>query len=261
MRTQRKPMPMGLWCVLALLGLLLAATACGNNVTSTGVSSPLGGVVNVPVSARVAAPTIAVPSQPGRFMFGSRDLRGATNAEFAQFAQDWARHQLQAKNTPSVLLARAVTYEEMPTLGLGCPPNFATIELPPVMVAILRGEFDFRGAGPGFRYSRAPVAGKERYVYYVFDVWSATPVVTMASEDGAAFKQALHDPTLSDRAEARLPTACAPQIQRDLHYGQPVPGMLPPTAVPPGSVPPTQPPMPPPVSTFGPVALTPAPKP
>ncbi|MDQ2806353.1 MAG: hypothetical protein M3Z04_05465 [Chloroflexota bacterium] len=261
MRTQNNPVPMGLWRGLALLGVLLAATACGSSVANTGVSSPQQGTLNVPVNMSVAAPTIAVPTQPGRFMFGSRDLRGASDAEFAQYAQDWARHQLQAKNTPSILLARAVTYEEMPTLGLGCPPNFATIELPPVMVAILRGEFDFRGAGPGFRHASAPVAGKERYVYYLFDVWSATPVVTMASDDGAVFRQALHDPTLPNRPEAQLPGACSPQIQRDLHYGQPVPGMPPPTAVPPGSVPTAAPSMPPPVGTWEPPALTPGVKP
>ncbi len=261
MRTQRNPVAMRLWRGLALLGVLLVATACGSSVASTGVSSPQGGTLNVPVNTSGAAPTIAVPSQPGRFMYGSRDLRGASDAEFAQYALDWARHRLRPLNTPSVLLARAVTYEQMPIVGLGCPPNFATIELPPVMVAILRGEFDFRGVGPGFRYARAPVAGKETYAYYVFDVWSAAPVVTISSADGSIFKQALHDPTLPDTLDDRLPTACAPQIQRDSHYGQPVPGMPPPTAVPPGSMPPTPPPMPPPVGTWEPAALTPGVKP
>ena len=145
----------------------------------------------------------------------------------------------------------------MPQLGLGCPPNFSMVNPPPVMVAILRGEFDFRGVGPGFRYAQAPVTGKEQYAYYVFDVWNALPVITMSSGDGALFRQALHDSTLPDKPEVRLPAACAPQ-----NLGFPRSEMpQPPTAQPGATRPPTQPPMPPPVATFGPVALTPAAKP
>jgi len=204
-----------------------------------------------------------VPRQPGQSRFDSRDLRGASDAEFAQYALEWARWQLQPLNTPSVLLARAVTAEEMPQLGLGCTPNFMTIEEPPVMAAIIRGEFDFRGAGPGFRDIK-PIAGKEWYVLYIFDVWSARPVVTIASEDGAAFKQALNDPTLPDNPGARLPTSCEPSVpmaQRHIHYGQFAPGIVTLTAPPAVSSPPTQPPMPPPVGTWEPAALTPAAKP
>ncbi len=260
---QRNPVPLRLWCGLLLVGVLLTASACGDNMASTGVSSPQQGTLNMPVNVRAAAPTIAVPSQPGRFMYGSPNLRGASDLEFAQFVQDFALKRLQAKNTPKILLARAVTAEEMPSLGLGCTPNFMTIEEPPVMAAILQGEFDFRGAGPGFRNIK-PVAGKAWYVYYLFDVWSARPVVTIASPDGAEFKQALHDPTLPDKPAARLPAVCAtsvPIAQRHVHYGQFAPGMVPPTAVLPGSMPPTQPPMPPPVATIAPPALVPGVKP
>ena len=260
MGTPRHAIPVG----LALLGLLLAASACGNNATSTGGSSPQSGTLNIPVNVSAAAPTIAVPSQPGRFMYGSRDLRGASDAEFAQYVQDFARHRLKAKNNVDVFLARAVTYEEMPQLGLGCTPNFMTVEEPPLMAAIIRGEFDFRDSGPGFRSIGASVAGEKWYVLYLFDVWSAQPLETIASADGAVVKQALHDPTLPDDPSVRLPMVCStpiPVAQRHLHYGQPAPGMPPPTAVPPGSVPPTQPPMPPPVGTWEPAALTPAAKP
>ncbi len=264
MRTQRNPVAMRRWRGAALLGLLLAATACGGSVASTGVSSPQGGVINVPVSASAAAPTIAVSTQPGRFMYGSADLRGATNAQFAQFAQDWTRHQLKAVNAPEVLLAQVVTPDQLPRMGLGCPPVFVTVEEPPLMVAILRGEFDFRRAAPGFGNIPAPIAGTDRYVMYVFDVWSGRPVVITTSEDGAEFKQALHDSSIPDKPAARLPVVCGtaiPTNQRHLHYGDFAPGMVPPTAVPPGSIPPTQPPMPPPVSTIVPVALTPGVKP
>jgi len=145
-----------------------------------------------------------VPRQPGQSRFDSHDLRGASDTELAQFALDWARHELRPLNMPSVLLARAVSYEEMPQLGLGCPPNFSMVNPPPVMVAILRGEFDFRGVGPGFRYAQAPVAGKEQYAYYVFDVWNALPVITMSSDDGAPFRQAhTHQPKSSARSEIR----------------------------------------------------------
>ncbi len=265
MKVQKGGISSGLWHIMALATILLGIAACGDSTTGTLSNSPQSVTIDPPSNSSVGSvPTISVPKQTGRFMYGSADLRGATNAEFAQFAQDWARHQLKAVNAPEVLLAQAVTPNELPRLGLGCPPVFVTVEEPPLMVAILRGEFDFRRAAPGFGNIPAPITGTDRYVMYVFDVWSGRPVVIITSENGAEFKQALHDSSIPDKPEARLPVVCGtaiPTNQRHLHYGDFAPGIATLTAVPPGSMPPTPPPMPPPVGTWEPAALTPGVKP
>jgi hypothetical protein len=224
----------------ALLGVLLAAVLVFA-VTIPGRSQqPSGG--NIPPSAlgQSQAPSIAetaiadVTQQPGsanRFRYGSPNLTGATKAEFAEFARDWARVRLQPKGVPELLLARSITYEEIPTLGLGCPPPITTIEEPPLMLAILKGEFDLTGAGPGFGRGDSPRLGEKQYVMLLFDVWAARPMVIISSETGDILKKALNDPNLPDMAQP-MPGVCAtpiPLIQRTMHYGEVAPGFPVPT--------------------------------
>lgn len=217
---------------LILLMGLLGISACGGNGVGTQSAGPQ------PTTTTLAVPTVgAVATIDVVARIGKSPLVGATDAKLGQFAQDWARQQLRAKGTPEVLLARSVTPAEMPGLGLGCAPNFITIEEPPLMAVILRGEFTFRGSGPGWGNIPPPVAGQKQYVLYIFDVWAGRPTITIASVDGAAMKQALHDSTLPDDPNAQLSTDCGePQIpmsQRHYHYGDSMPGMIAPTLSPP----------------------------
>lgn len=169
--------------------------------------------------------------QTRRFAYGSPNLVGATDPEFAEFVRDWASNRLKPKGIPEVLFARQVSYDEIPALGLGCPPNVPTVEQPPLMLAILRGDFDLRGAGPGFGRGNPHAAGAKNYVVYIFDVWAARPMVTITSETGDIVKKALKDPSLPD-LDQPLPAVCAtsmPLSQRTRHYGEVAPGLPVPT--------------------------------
>lgn len=222
MRTKKSLLPILLLGVALVAGVVTAISARGGASYSTRQTVLEAAA---PATAVVAPATSAQGTS--RFVYGSKNIVGASDAELTYFVRDWANHQLKPTGEPEVLFAKSVSYDEIPALGLGCPPNFGTIEEPPLMVAIVRGEFDYRGAAPGFEQLPRPIPGKKRYVMYIFDEWAGVPAAILTSEDGALVKKALNDPTLPDAPEGLMPSVCAtpvPISQRYLHYGQAAPG-------------------------------------
>lgn len=163
--------------------------------------------------------------QASSYNYGARNLIGATPQEISRFAQQYAEHNLKLRGgTAQVLLNRSVKRQDLATLGIGCLPSSSTIEDPPLVLVILKGEFDF-GSMPG-----SQVAGGAPYTYiaYVFDTWSAQPTFLLGSRNGAQFRTALNDPTLPEGGSDG-PLVCpteAPQTPI-LHYGDvpPTPSM------------------------------------
>ncbi|MBF6612306.1 MAG: hypothetical protein IVW55_04180 [Chloroflexi bacterium] len=221
MRTKKSLLPILLLGVALVAGAVVAIAARGE------VSYSTGQMVLKAVAPATAVSTATSAQGTSRFVYGSKNIVGASDAELTYFVRDWANHQLKPKGEPEVLFAKSVSYDEMPVLGLGCPPNFAAIEEPPLMVAIVRGEFDYRGAAPGFGQLPPPTPGKKSYVMYIFDEWAGVPAAILPSENGALVKKALNDPTLPDGPEGLLPSVCptrVPASQKYLHYGQAAPG-------------------------------------
>jgi hypothetical protein len=99
--------------------------------------------------------------------------------------------------TPDALLAVPGTPESIRQLGLNIG-NWNPTCARPMYLVILKGDFD------GSNLFAVPTDERElpgRYVAYVFDLTAGVPgevTFTVLSEDGAAFKQALDDPTLPD---------------------------------------------------------------
>ena len=57
--------------------------------------------------------------------------------------QQFAQHQLSRNDQlPQVLLATSVTNDQYTDLGLGCLPDAASFETPPLTLVILKGDFD-----------------------------------------------------------------------------------------------------------------------
>lgn len=264
MKPQRSLITFGLAiALLSIVGLILWSAN-----THSSVSEPATGHNIAAVEDAKNAPLILV-QPPNTCNYCSHNLVGKTAAEVAQFAQDLARQQLKAKGTPQVLLTpRAVDDQALADLGLGCGTASTAIEQPPLIVTILKGEFDFGGAAPGFWQLPPPVPGKPRYVVYVFDAWAGSPTVILASQDGAVVKKALHDPTLPDAPAGLMPSVCAtplPLAKRRMHYGEASPGStVPPhpTYEPPYTpAPPTTPFVPTPAPTANGIPITPLPGP
>lgn len=116
--------------------------------------------------------------------------------------------------TPQVVLTRPVTNNDLP--GLGLPPiNHASIEEPPLMLAIVKGNF----GQPIHRSGLASGQSSQgyRYIGYIFDLWAGSPMLTIASPVGGEFRIALNDPSLPVVPSLAVsPLSTAP---KELHYG------------------------------------------
>jgi len=138
---------------------------------------------------------------------------GATPAQASQYTIDWARrfHQIHS-GTPQVLLARSATTEELPGLGLDCIAPAGEYDKIPLIMVILKGDFDFNQLSVvGSSYK--DVANS--YVLYLVDLKDAGPIYARGSLQGGLFRKALSDPSLPEdypgqsRDLAATPFPCA----------------------------------------------------
>lgn len=227
MNVQRTFLATGLLCVILMVGGLIFWS---NSTYSLAIDHPpvQNDSATLGVASNIALTTSKPPSTCSNC---EHNLIGKTASEVGQFAQNYAKQQLRAIATPQVLLTRLVDTQALADLGLGCGVSLTAIEQPPMILTILKGDFDFRGAAPGFSQLPRPVANKDSYVVYVFDAWVDTPMVILPSYDGALVKKALQDATLPDNTEV-MPSVCStpiPTSQKRYHYGDKVPGFVVPT--------------------------------
>jgi hypothetical protein len=187
-------------------------------------------ILSIIVLTAVAITAGSVMSSPGRFDYGTRDLKGATSEEVGRFAQQYAQHNLKVVGgTPQVVLARSVTREAVAKLNIACFPAPSTIEDPPLMLVILKGEFGPSGSSGPSTQSGTRIDVIDEYAAYVFDTWSAEPMFLSLSKDGARLQTALGDPS-SVIDGATTPLVCPTEEPQDttLHYGDIEPTPAPP---------------------------------
>jgi hypothetical protein len=141
--------------------------------------------------------------------------------EVGRIAQQYALERMQSKPSPSeIRLSRPVTQRELANLGIACL-SIPTIEKPPLMLVILKGEFDMSDY-PGFA---GKVNGLHSHVALVYDLWAGRPAYVKVSRNGAHFRMALNDPSLpfTEQGDVRpldCPESGTPPV---LHYGDPLP--------------------------------------
>jgi hypothetical protein len=201
---------------MVILGHLIIKEAAMDKRRNIVLASAL---IAILFSLLVVLSTVAQAAQSGRFHYGVHNLIGASPEEVGRFAQEYiqAQHQV-SDNTAQILLSRSVAKADIPTLGLGCPPEFAAMEEPPLMLVILKGKFNNGGFGLGMGVP------DYNYASYIFDVWSAIPVDIKMTRDGAIFRTALNDPSLPlPPAEFTAPRACPTSAPKTLHYGDTAP--------------------------------------
>lgn len=213
-------------------------------LVALGVVGLLNGVI--PSQSGSGDEPLTTTPPPPTCKYCSRNLVSATSRQVGEFASELAASQLSPKGTTEVVLVRAITWEEAPELGLGCLPDFASIEDPPLALVILKGDLDLGSAVPG---TAALPENKRRvqYVALVLDLWSAAWVYVNGSPTGEHFNKILNDPKLP--AAKSTVSACPPRAPRSLHYGESAGGILVPTPNPGATEEPTaQPPVPVPTS-------------
>lgn len=167
------------------------------------------------------------------------NLLGLSPQEVAQFAVDMLMRRGEVTGgTPEVLLARSMQYNDCERLGLGCAPGFSSIEEPPLVLVLLKGNFQLRQ--PGFRNQFED----HHYVALVYDLWAGFPTSILSSVDSRPFARALND----SRLPTQEPYTCPTQepYRKTFHYGEEAPGLPvppPPPQSSPGEPPPSAPSM------------------
>ncbi len=222
-----------------LLAMLVTIAACNTaaqpDASSAAVQNNSSGVSSAALPAPMETVTNAVPSPtqiPPRKPLGAASPEGVGQAAIA-FAYEERR---VLSGTPQVLLARPITLEELGNLGLGWS-SFGSIEQPPLMLVILKGDFSKAISFGGFQRSEPCLLIKDQpsscpepehyhYIGYVYDLWAGMPTIYMQSKSGGIFKQALNDPSLPYEAPLSTPENrhTLPSGSNAFHYGDSPPG-------------------------------------
>jgi len=187
----------------AVMVTALTLAACSSSVPSApAVSSPLN------------TPTIS----GSQYAYKSNML-ALSPQQVAQAAQSRATVHLYPPTTSTqVVYAQAITPEQMPNMGLPCR-SYATIETPPLVLVVLKGDFNTSGL-KGHRGSPERV----QYLAYLYDIWAGVPTMTFTSSGGGTFRKLLNDPTIAEDypnqfAEQDQQLPCPTKAPGYTHYG------------------------------------------
>jgi hypothetical protein len=138
-----------------------------------------------------------VRSQQGKSPFKPHSLVSALPTEIGQAAIDHTLAQFSIMSgSPQVLLTRSITVKDLPSLGLP-KINFAALE-PPLMLVILKGDFDISNLPGGGNIPKSNWHWRVGYIAYVMDLKAGLPTLTMGSPQGGIFRKALNNPNLPD---------------------------------------------------------------
>lgn len=218
---------------LIVLTVLIVITLTAGSRTAQQAAIP---ALAVSTSVKETAPSLPTPdptimARVTKIHPKRTDLVHASPEAIGNLAKDHAQTRLRAQGTMNVLLSQPITREQVANLGLGCLPDFASIEEPPLALVILKGDFTFESmpGGRSLQGTRFP------YVVYVIDLWSGAPVKLMNSISGGLVRKALNDPSLPfDEESTSQILKCTPRRPGSAPYGAEVPGLPVPayTAVP-----------------------------
>lgn len=208
--------------VLAIL-IVITFTAGSRTVQQQATVPALAVSTSVKVSGTsLPTPDPTIMARVIRIHPKRTDLEHASPASIGELAKNHAQTFLRAQGTTSVLLSRPITREQVANLGLGCLPDFASIEEPPLALVILKGDFTLEKM-PGGRWSQGT---RYPYIVYVIDLWSGGPVHMVSSLSGGLVRKALNDPSLPfDEESTSQPSACPPRQPGTVPYGAEVPGL------------------------------------
>lgn len=203
---------------LTAFSLLSIAAIVGMSLLTSRTQVQYGG--DIPIAGKAAS------------KYDKAGLGNASPAQMSDYAIRFAINNHEAVQvTPTVLLARRVTRADVAALGLGCMGENATIEEPPLMLVVLKGNFS--KWSPALQVSRPRI---DHYLAYVFDQWAGLPTYRVSSPDGTGFRKALNDPRLQayPQTESAKNSVCpTPQpVTKTLHYGDIAPGFTTPPPLP-----------------------------
>jgi hypothetical protein len=126
-------------------------------------------------------------------------LLGKSAGEVAEamIAQTRACGRL-VQGTPEAVHTSSVSAAELPDLGLGIGPVVPPVPEPPMMLIVLRGEFDLSSELGANRLGAGTWHSRVAYLAYVVDLRAGAPYLMLTSVTGGRFRQILNDPRLPD---------------------------------------------------------------
>lgn len=211
----------GVVAIVTLSFVLLAFVGCDQPTGSQDSAAAVTAKLPTPVGSEPAGPPSTLVPDPQRFY--PSPLTNAPIEKVIEAALDFTKKEVtNFDGNPQVVLARFVTADELNNMGIGSP-TFVTIEIPPMAMVILKGDFAYRF--PGALVSADTPPTRSKYIAYIFDLWAGLPTRIMTSPNGSHFRQALGDASLPT---PELPMLIAPTIDpstKYLHYGEVAPGI------------------------------------
>ncbi|MFS0513609.1 hypothetical protein ACEYW6_02645 [Nostoc sp. UIC 10607] len=144
------------------------------------------------------------PEETNRLtIFQKRPLTSASEKEIRQAAVNYTlanscRFKILS-GTPEAIFARSIKAAEIPSTGFG-EFEFMGKE-PPLMLVVVKGNFDISGSTSGSFQSSNP-RRSTKYTAYIFDLQAGTPIFSATGLAGKYFRNALNDSTLPDDLES-----------------------------------------------------------
>ncbi len=138
-------------------------------------------------------------------IFQQRPLTSASEKEIRQAAVSYTlAHPCQYKilsGTPEAIFTRPIKVAEIHSTGFG-EFDFTGKE-PPMMLIVVKGNFDISGSGSGFPGFQTPNPPRStKYTAYIFDLQAGTPIFSATGLTGKYFRNALNDSTVPDDLES-----------------------------------------------------------
>lgn len=169
-------------------------------------------------SASQPAPRKAstLPTPPPTCGYCTTELLDMSPEEIGVYVVDIEKTYGEVTNgTPEVLLSRIITRDDYSDLGLGCLPDYSSIEDAPLALVILKGDVRYRGP----EYDS--FTQESQYAVIVLDMWAGGVTAGSFSQEGEGLGKVLNDPAYSSNE----PRQCGERAPRSLHYGETAPGI------------------------------------
>ncbi|MBI4670853.1 MAG: hypothetical protein HY741_04185 [Chloroflexi bacterium] len=131
---------------------------------------------------------LRVQDATAKCSFQAHDLTTASTEEIGTAAVQYSCSQFQTDGKTDVLLVRMVEDSDLVELGLD-PDNICKDR--PLRLVIVQGDFTSK---TGLQKKES----KYKYISYIFDLATGSPMSWATSRNGGAFRKLLDDPTLPD---------------------------------------------------------------
>jgi hypothetical protein len=134
-------------------------------------------------------------------LLSKQSLVGASSNEVAQIALKYTNAQYKSlSGSPTVILTRSITTKELPSLGL--PEVHFSNQEPPLMMVIVKGDFDVSNIRGGGEIPKSNWHWRVGYIAYLMDLNAGFPSGVFTSPTGGRFRKVLNDPNLPDEQPA-----------------------------------------------------------